>query len=104
MNDACRTEDRESADDAEPPVPCFGCDGFPTRNRYFNLHIGRNCMLGSDVFDFLDHHLPRHGIDRRLAWRKGQARLGDGANAFPALKLTPDRQPDAPSRRSSRRG
>ena len=55
----------------------------------------------AQIADTVLHHLPRHGIDRRLAHRDGQAGLGDAANTLTTMKDNPtatfagsDRHPD----------
>ena len=82
MHDPRGAEDRDAADDAEPRVPgvlrhlLAAGDGDGDRRHRRPRHAPRAISSHG-----LGHHPPRHRIDRRLADRDRQARLGHRADA-----------------------
>ena len=72
-DDAGGAEDRQSADDAEPPVEGLGGQRLAAGNGDLDLDIAGIAVRGGDLGNGLAQHLARHGVDGGLARRNGKA-------------------------------
>ncbi len=96
-DDAGGAEDRQAADDAEPPVEGLGGQRLAAGNGDLDLDVAGIAVGGGDLGDGLAQHLARHRVDGRLARRNGKARPRHRAHALAGTEA------DAASARAARR-
>ena len=81
-DDAGGAEDRQSADDAEPPVEGLGGQRLAAGNGDLDLDVAGIAVGGRNLGNGIAQHLARHGVDGGLARRNGKARPRHRAHAF----------------------
>ena len=81
-DDAGGAEDRQSADDAEPPVEGLGGQRLAAGNGDLDLDVAGIAVGGGNLGNGFAQHLARHGVDGGLARRNGKARPRHRAHAF----------------------
>ncbi len=89
MNDAGRSQNRKSSDDAEPAVPGFFGDPFASRNRNLDLDVFARVLSRGDLFDDRPHHLARRRVDGRFAGSDRQTGLCHRAHPFSRFENDP---------------
>ena len=94
-DDAGGAEDRQSADDAEPPVEGLGGQRLAAGNGDLDLDIAGIAVGRGNLGDSIAQHLARHGVNGGLAGRNGKARARHRAHAFAGTEA------DAASRRGA---
>ena len=81
MDDAGGAENRQAAHDPEARVPSLLRQRLAAGDR--DLDLGRRA---AQLRNRLNHHLPRHGVDRRLARRHRKSAARDHAHTRPGAE------------------
>ncbi len=79
-------QDREAADDAEPPVQRSLCDFFAAWNRDFDGHVSGKTIKARHLADRGLDHSAGHRIDGGLSRRQGKSSAGNCANSLSGAK------------------
>ncbi len=82
----CRAQDREAANNAEPPVERSLGDFFASWNRDFDGHVSDKTVHASHLADRGYDHPTGRRIDRRFSRGQGQARARNRPYSLSAVK------------------